>query len=145
VSRVRYSSDDGSIMPLILGFWMIGLMAVGAGVAASDAFTKQRDLQSMCDSASIAAAVGAASGSIHVGGAPKNAIPLSKASEALQAYFARDPNRDGVHAAAELSPDERTVTVRCEQHNQIALGALIGKRGGIDQSVYSSARTPSRD
>ena len=120
-------------------------MAVGAGVAASDAFTKQRDLQSMCDSASIAAAVGAASGSIHVGGAPKNAIPLSKASEALQAYFARDPNRDGVHAAAELSPDERTVTVRCEQHNQIALGALIGKRGGIDQSVYSSARTPSRD
>jgi len=130
-------------MPLILGFWMIGLIAVGAGVAASDAFTKQRDLQSMCDGASVAAAIAAAAGSVHYSGTKDDAIPLENANVALEEYFAREPARNGVTASSELSQDGATITVRCQQHNKVALGALIGKQHGINQTVYSSARTPT--
>ena len=52
----RLSDDRGSTIPLILGFFLIGLLMVGGAVLASDAFTHQRDLQSVCDGAAIAGA-----------------------------------------------------------------------------------------
>ena len=54
-----WDADDaerGSTLPFVLVCWLVAaLMAFGA-IAASDAFVEQQEVQSVCDSAALAAA-----------------------------------------------------------------------------------------
>lgn len=140
--RVDVTSDAGSTIPLILGFFLIGLVVTAGGVAASDVFTRHRDLQSTCDGAAIAGANAVNLSSLHGSGITGESVPLADANGAVGSYLARDPGRAGITASVELSPDATTVTLTCTQRSHIAFGSLLGKGDGVDNTVHASARSP---
>ncbi len=136
------ADDRGSTLPLILGFFLIALIMVAGSIAAGDAFVQQRDLQDVCDGAATAAA---ASGvDLGRGGAldREQALQFGDVAGAVADYVARDPYRASVRISAELSPDRRTLTLRCEQTEHIAFGAVFGKGAGVHHVVTSSAQAP---
>jgi uncharacterized membrane protein len=129
--------DRGSIIPLALGFFLLALIFVGGGVAFSDVFTKQRDLQAICDGAAVAAA-----NNLDRNGPDsedQRAVPLVEANDLVRAYLSRDPALTGVRAATALSADGRTVRLTCQRRNKVAFGALILRADGVEQTAYSSA------
>lgn len=134
--------DRGSTLPLIIGFFLVALLAVAGSVAAGDAFVQQRNLQDVCDGAAAAAAASAADlgrGTAIAGGTE---LRFAGAQAAVAAYLARDADRDQVRAVTALSPDATVLTVRCEQTSRIAFGAMFGLGRGVRQSARSSARAP---
>jgi hypothetical protein len=142
MKRIDLSDDTGSTIPLILGFFLIGLLVVAGSVTASDAFTKQRDLQSVCDGTAIAAAnspdLAIARGHL----TDLEALPLGKLQETIDTYVSRDPSREGTAAAlVDVSPDG-AVTVGCHSRTRLAFGGLFGLGAGVDQKAYSTARSP---
>jgi hypothetical protein len=144
IRRLRAVIDDdrGAITPLILGFFLIALYFVGAAVTASDAFTKQRDLQAICDGTALAAANSADSAALHGSGTNSKTLPLGNLEAAITHYLSDDPSRSTVQAQPSLSADGSTVQVSCVQHTHLAFGAMFLLGGGIDQSATSSARSP---
>ena len=143
MSILRLGHDDrGSTLPLILGFFLVALLAVAGSVAAGDAFVHQRSLQDVCDGAAAAAAASAADlarGSALAGGAE---LRFAGAQAAVAAYLARDGDRAHVQAVTSLSQDATVLTVRCEQTSGIVFGAMFGLGRGVHQSARSSARAP---
>ncbi|WAX58583.1 hypothetical protein M6B22_07410 [Jatrophihabitans cynanchi] len=143
MSILRLGHDDrGSTLPLILGFFLVALLAVAGSVAAGDAFVHQRSLQDVCDGAAAAAAASAADlarGSALAGGAE---LRFAGAQAAVAAYLARDGDRAHVQAVTGLSQDATVLTVRCEQTSGIVFGAMFGLGRGVHQSARSSARAP---
>jgi uncharacterized membrane protein len=140
--RNRTRDDRGSTLPLILGFFLIALTMIAGSVAAGDAFVQQRGLQDVCDGAATAAA---ASGvDLGRGGAleSEHALQFGDVRTAVLQYLARDPSRHSVHVNTALSTDAETLTLTCEQTEQIAFGAMFGKAGGVRHVVTSSARAP---
>ncbi|MCW2528251.1 MAG: uncharacterized protein JWM76_3111 [Pseudonocardiales bacterium] len=133
--------DDGSTIPLIVGFFLVALLFVGAAVMASDAFTRQRDLQSICDGAATAAAnsVDFASVRGELESAPN--LPLGDLQAAIDAYLSDEPSRSGVVASAG-APDGLEVTVGCSRHSVLAFAGMLGSRTGIEQHTTSTARAP---
>lgn len=137
MNRVR--DDRGSVTPLILGFFLIGLLVVAGAVLASDAFTKQRDLQSVCDGAAIAAANALDTGAARTQ-TLSGAVPLAGVQQASAAYLARDPDRAAVTIRASLSADGQAVLADCRQRTKLAFGALIGRGNGVEEHATASAR-----
>ncbi|MEP6851889.1 MAG: pilus assembly protein TadG-related protein [bacterium] len=132
--------DRGSVIPLILGFWLVGMYVVAAAIALGDAFTGQRTLQSICDGAAVAAANTVRTDVLHYGGTDAAALPLGDTSPAVARFLARDGGRDGVQFESVVTQD--TVTLHCTRSRRVTFGRFIGKPGGVTQSVYSSARSP---
>jgi hypothetical protein len=129
--------DDGSTLPLILGFFLIALLMVAGSIAAGDAFVQQRDLQDMCDGAATAAA---ASG-VDLGRG-EHSLQFGDVAGAVSSYVARDPARRALHISAQLSRDRRTLSLRCEETERIAFGTMFGKGDGVHHIATSSARAP---
>ena len=123
-SRLR--DDRGSTIPLILGFFLIGLLIVAAAVMASDAFTQQRDLQSVCDGAAVAGA-NAIDGPAARTRELTSTLPLAAVQAAVQRYLAADSGRAGVTVQAVLSADGSTVLADCHAHTELAFAGLIGR------------------
>lgn len=138
--RIDPGSDEGSTIPLVLGFFLIGLLMVAGAVMASDAYTKQRDLQTVCDGAALAAAnsVDAVAARTDV---LTGALPLASAQRATADYLARDPDRQGIQVQTSLSADGGTVHADCRQHRTLAFGAVIGQGHGVDEHATASARS----
>jgi uncharacterized membrane protein len=140
MSRPRLLSDDrGSTIPLILGFFLIGLLMVAGAVLASDAFTHQRDLQSVCDGAAIAGA-NAIDGPAARTQQLSNALPLAAVQAAVQRYLAEDAGRAEVSVQAGLSADGSTVATDCRVTTRLAFARLIGHPDGIEQHARSQAQ-----
>jgi uncharacterized membrane protein len=137
--RGRLRGDRGSVTPLILGFFLIGLLVVAGAVMASDAFTRQRDLQSVCDGAAVAAANAVDSRAARTEQLT-GALPLAGVEQAVADYLAGDPSRAGVLIQARLAADGRTVLADCHRHVKVAFGAVIGRGGGIDEHATASAQ-----
>ncbi len=138
--RIDLRTEDGSVAPLILGFFLIGLLVVAGAVLASDAYTRQRELQSICDGAALAAANALdarAARTEQLDGA----LPLAGAQQASERYLANDPDRAGVSIRAEVAADGRTVTADCRRHTRLAFGSVIGRGDGIDQHATAHARS----
>ncbi len=134
--------DQGSTIPLILGFVLICLLMVAGSVAAGDAFVQQDNLQNICDGAAVQAA-----GSVDLDGqrldsSAKTALPLHDVQTSVRAYLDRDPDRADIAIAASLSPDLTVVTVDCQRRTRIAFGSYFGLGEGINHHVRSSARAP---
>jgi hypothetical protein len=140
MSRPNLLSDDrGSTIPLILGFFLIGLLVVAGAVLASDAFTHQRDLQSVCDGAAIAGANaidGPAARTKQLAGA----LPLAAVQAAVHDYLAEDAGRSEVSVQAAVAADGSTVLTDCRTATQLAFARLIGRPDGIDQHARSQAQ-----
>jgi Putative Flp pilus-assembly TadE/G-like len=135
----RVAGDRGSTIPLILGFFLIGLLVVAGSVMASDAFTKQRDLQSVCDGAAVAGA-NAIDGAAARTRALTATLPLAAVQAAVQNYLAEDASRARVSVQAGLSADGGTVLADCRIRTQLAFAGLIGHRDGIEQHARSQAQ-----
>ena len=140
--RLDLADDTGSTIPLILGFFLIALLIVAGSVTASDAFTKQRDLQSICDGAAIATAnspdLAAARGSL----SELHSLPLGSLQDAAEAYLQRDSGRDGATVVVFDVSIDGVVTLGCGRRAHLAFAGLFGFGAGIDQSTFSSARSP---
>jgi hypothetical protein len=140
-SRLRPTGDEGSTIPLILGFFLIAMLFVAGATAISGAFTDQRDLQSVCDGATLAAANSATGQALHGAGNSGGAIALSIANEAIAEYLQRVGSGE-VKATGQLAEDGMTVQLTCLRHTRLAFGSFIGKGDGIDQRATSAARSP---
>ena len=124
----------------MLGFFLIGLLMVAGAVMASDAYTQQRDLQSICDGAAIAAANSVDARAARTETLSGN-LPLADVQRTAQAYLARDPGRAGVQIDTALSADGQTVHADCQRHTKLAFGAVIGRSHGVDEHATASARS----
>lgn len=136
---MRVRREDGSTIPLILGFFLIAVLVVAASVTLGQAFVQQRDLQDVCDGAAAAAAASAAdldrSGAVAAG----NSLQFDNVEAVVTAYLARDPARRGVQVNAMLSADRRRVTLTCAQTRSLAFGGLVG-RARMRHVATSTAR-----
>jgi hypothetical protein len=135
----RLSDDRGSTIPLILGFFLIGLLMVAGAVLASDAFTHQRDLQSVCDGAAIAGA-NAIDGPAARTQQLTVALPLAEVQIAVQNYLAEDAARSTVSVQAAVTADGSTVLTDCRVSTRLAFARLIGRPDGIVQHARSQAQ-----
>lgn len=131
--------DRGSVLPLILGFFVLALLVVGAAVSVGQAFTQQRDLQDACDGAASAAAAG--DGDIDRGGslAAGSSLQFTDVRHTVAAYFDRDPSRHGIEVQIDLSDDRRRITLHCRQTAPLAFGRVVG-RPRLVHTAVSSAR-----
>lgn len=138
--------DAGSTIPLILGFFVVAALVVFGGVAAGDAFVDQRNVQSVCDGATLAAAGAVDTGKFRSGqGAGSgSAAPLREVQRAAGEYLARDGTRTGVTIDARLSPDGLRVDATCVQILPVTFGSTFGLGGGVRHVVASSASTVLR-
>jgi hypothetical protein len=137
------SSDErGSTIPLILGFFLIALIMIAAGVAAGDAFVQQRGLQDVCDGAATAAASTAVDLTRGSGIGTSGALRFADVDRNAAEYLARDPGREAISIRAALSADATTLTLTCTETRQIAFGAMFGKGDGVRHLAVSSARAP---
>jgi hypothetical protein len=140
---VRIGRDEqGTTIPLILGFFVVALIVVAGAVAAGDAFVQQRRLQDVCDGAAAAGVAGAGDldrGAAVAGG---SALRFADVRRVVADYLIRDPARHGVQVRARLSADARTLQLTCTETTHIAFGAMFGKGAGIRHLATSSARAP---
>jgi hypothetical protein len=139
----RYADDPerGSTLPFVLVCWLVAaLMAFGA-IAASDAFLEQRDVQSVCDGAALAAANRTDDGLVYTGGVGEQ-LPLTRAT--AQAAVADQLADGGVRLDAwSVETDGTEVTVRCSRHVEIAFGWLFLGGQPLERSAVASARAPT--
>ena len=142
----RLRADRGSVLPLILGCWLLVMLIVGGYVAATDAFAKRVDLQDVCDGAAIAGANSVDLLRARDGSADRTGgyLELDDVQTAVQAYLARDRWRAAVDVTASLTEDHTQVTIACRRRTKIAFGWLIGKPDGATATVTSSARSAVR-
>lgn len=140
IARLR--DDRGSVLPLILGCWLLVMLVAAGYVAAADAFAKRVDLQDVCDGAAIAAAnsVDLASGRGAGGARSTGYLRLADVQSNVSAYVARDPWRSAIRLTASLNHDRTEVTVSCRRRSKIAFGWLFGRPDGVAATVTSSAR-----
>jgi hypothetical protein len=136
--RCDLAGDRGSTIPLVLGFYLIALLLVAAAVVAGELFNRQRELQSVCDGAAVAAA-NAIDAPLARAGELGDRLPLLAVQNAVGSYLARDPGRAAVQAAAELGPDGRAVRLACTSRARVAFGGLIGRADGIEQHASAAA------
>lgn len=141
ISRLR--DDRGSVIPLILGCWLLVMLIVGGFVAGTDAFDKLADLQDTCDGAAAAAAAAAVDTDRDIGLGSGSSLRFADVQSAVDEYLSRDSYRSGVHVTATLSDDAETITLSCTQRSSIAFGWLFGRRH-VTHHVSSSARSPVR-
>lgn len=141
LERDAICTDQGSTIPLILGFFLLAFIMVAGSIALGEAFVQQRDLQDTCDGAAAAAAASSADldRGVAANAAADDALPFADVRDVVTAYLAHDPARSGVRVRARLSADRERITLTCSQTTSLALGAFFG-RGHVHHTVTSSAR-----
>lgn len=115
--------DDGSSVPLILLCFLIAAVLVSGVTAASAAFLRQRDLQTVCDGAALAAA----NSYDPAGLSEVEALPVAKekAQGAALRYVTRAfPGDASVEVSVDL--DAELVVVTCARMVQVPFGAIFG-------------------
>ena len=128
---------------ILLCFLLAALVTMGTTVAGS-AFLAQRDLQSTCDSAAVAAADALDPGLIYAGDPDLSAgVPLTQASvaEAVGQY------RAGSGAGAlriTASTDGSSAVLTCRRRADVPFEAVFGRPDGIERVAVSAARAPGR-
>jgi uncharacterized membrane protein len=139
--------EQGSTIPLILGFFLLALLTVAGSVALADAFVQQRDLQDICDGAAAAAAATAIDLDRAAGPGERPTATFADAARVeavVAAYLARDPQRRTVSVHAEFDSTRTTLTLHCAQRRTIAFGVIFGNPS-VTHAVRSTARVPLRD
>jgi uncharacterized membrane protein len=141
VHRDGEAGERGSTLPLILVCWTLAALMVFGAIAASDAFLEQQEVQSVCDSAALAAANRTDEAIVYSTGVGAE-LPLTRA--AAQAAVA-DQLADGGTALDSWSAetDGAEVTVRCTRYVDIAFGWLFLGGEQLERTAIASARAPT--
>ncbi|MEJ7770746.1 MAG: pilus assembly protein TadG-related protein [Geodermatophilaceae bacterium] len=134
--------DVGSSLPFVLLCWMIAALMTFGGIAASDAFLKQVDVQTVCDGAALAAANEVAPVSAYSGNGIALGLPLDQhtATTAIADYLA-DGGTDLDAWSATTTGVE--VTVTCTRNVQIAFGWLFLAGDSLKRTAVASAQAPT--
>jgi hypothetical protein len=136
--------DDGSSLPLILLCFLVAMVLVAGVTAASSAFLAQRDLQSDCDGAAVAAASGADLDALYRSSTGLGeALPLATDEAELAVASYQAAANDGFDADVAL--DGERVTVSCRRVVAVPFGPLFGVGGGLERSTVSTARSRFRE
>ncbi|MDQ1738537.1 MAG: hypothetical protein QOE53_189 [Pseudonocardiales bacterium] len=106
--------DRGSTIPLILGFFLIGLLMVAGANAIDGPAARTQELTAT--------------------------LPLAAVQAAVQNYLAADPGRTAVSVQAAVSADGSTVLADCRTHTQLAFAGILGRSDGIEQHARSQAQ-----
>jgi Flp pilus assembly protein TadG len=133
--------ERGSTLPFVLLCWLLAALMVFGAIAASDAFLEQRQVQSLCDGAALAAADRTDEGLVYSAGVGA-ALPLtaeSTAAAVAEHLTAGDARLD----AWSTSTDGTEVTVRCTRRVAIAFGWLFLGGRPLDRTAVASARAPT--
>jgi hypothetical protein len=141
VHRDGDSAERGSTLPFVLVCWLVAALMAFGGIAASDAFLEQQEVQSICDGAALAAANRTDEAVVYATGVGSE-LPLTRA--AAQAAVA-DQLADGREALDSWSAetDGAEVTVRCTRHVEIAFGWLFLGGRPLERTAVASARAPT--
>jgi uncharacterized membrane protein len=142
VHRDGEAGERGSTLPLILVCWTLAALMVFGAIAASDAFLEQQEVQSVCDSAALAAANRTDEAIVYSTGVGAE-LPLIPAT--AQAAVA-DQLADGgtVLDSWSAETDGAEVTVRCTRYVDIAFGWLFLGGEQLERTAIASARAPTR-
>jgi len=79
----RRDLERGSTLPFVLVCWTVAALMAFGGIAASDAFLEQQEVQSVCDGAALAAANRTDERIVYASGVGAE-LPLTRAAEALR-------------------------------------------------------------
>jgi uncharacterized membrane protein len=139
MKRLMRGDDRGSITPLVLGFFVLALFVVAGAVMASDVFTRQRDLQSVCDGAAVAASNAVDRAAVRAQ-ALGTELPLQSVQDAVDHYLTTSGDGGRVEVVASLTAGGATVETQCHARSRVAFGNLVGRGSGIDQYAQSQAQ-----
>ncbi len=135
-------ADRGSSLPFVLLCWLIAALMTFGGIAASDAFLEQVDVQTVCDGAALVAANEVAPGFAYSGQGVSGGLPLDPdtATAAVADYLA-DGGTELDSWSATTSGVE--VTVTCTRNVQIAFGWLFLPGATLERTAVASAQAPT--
>lgn len=112
------------------------------GIAASDAFLEQVDVQTVCDGAALAAANEVAPASAYSGAGISTGLPLDQqtADAAVRDYLLDGGTElDGWSAAT----SGFEVTITCTRNVEIAFGWLFLAGQSLERTAVASAQAPT--
>ena len=133
--------ERGSTLPFVLVCWLVAALMTFGAICASDAFLEQQEVQSICDSAALAAANQTDDGLVYRSGVGAE-LPLTAASAA--AAVADDLADGGISLDSwNTETDGAEVTVRCTRSVQVAFGWLFLGGQPLDRTAVASARAPT--
>ena len=135
------SAERGTTLPFVLVSWLIAALMVLGAIAASDAFLKQQQVQSLCDGAALAAAGKADESAVYSRGVgPQLPLTRAQAEQAVAEQLSAEGTRLDSWSAA---TDGAEVTVRCTRRVHIAFGWLFLGGTPLDRTAVSAARAPT--
>ena len=141
----RPQGDDGTIIPLILLAFVVAGLVITGSIAAGSAFLAQRDLQSVCDGAAIAAAQILNDEPYYRNSEGLSELPLGDVQSAAERYADEDaaggPRQ--VQVSAAVQTDGTTVRVLCASHVDIPFEGVFSP-GGLDRRASASAESTVR-
>jgi uncharacterized membrane protein len=137
----REAAERGSTLPFVLVCWTVAALMTFGAIAASDAFLKQQEVQSVCDGAALAAANRTDEALVYTSGVGTQ-LPLTR--DAAQSAVA-DQLADGGSRldAWSAETDGAEVTVRCTRYVDIAFGWLFLGGEPLERTASASARAPT--
>lgn len=136
------ADDRGSTIPLIIGFFLIALVAGAGSVVAGQAFVAQRDLQDQCDSIAAAAAASAADVDRSQALGTHDALRFTDVQHLVDAALLREHAAHAPRVVARVTDRGRTIRLQCSTTLPVAFGALFGRASGVRHVVDSSAQEP---
>ena len=133
--------EAGSSLPFVLVCWLVAALMVLGGIAASDAFLEQQEVQSICDGAALAAANQADEATVYARGVGAQ-VPLTRAAaEAAVADQLADAG--STLDAWSARTDGAEVTVRCTRSVRIAFDWVFLGGRPLERTAVASARAPT--
>jgi len=136
----NHAAERGSLVPFVLLSFLIALVMVCGGITASVGFLEQRDVQSLCDGAAVAAANAVDEGR-YFATSGQDAVPLSQESvnSAMADYLTSAS--EGLDAWS-TSTDGRSVEVVCTRFVVLPFAALFLGGNEVERTAVASARSP---
>lgn len=133
------------MVPFVLLSFLIAALMVCGGITASVAFLEQRDVQSLCDGAAIAAA-NEIDEDGYFGAAGGDAVPLSQqsVSAAVADYLSVATATENAPALQtwSASTDGRNVSVVCTRYVDLPFNEIFLAGGTLERTAVASARSP---
>jgi uncharacterized membrane protein len=125
--------DDGSVLPLVIGFVVVVLLLVGAVTDASVLWLQRRALQSTVDGAALAGAQAIDLDAVYAGGARGDLALASTATvrRAVRRYLAATPSDDGLpqFRLTSTTVEGSVVTVAARSTVSLPFTTLLTGRG----------------
>ena len=128
------------MVPFVLLSFAIATLMVCGGITASAGFLAQRDVQSVCDGAAVAAA-NALDEDGYFGVGTVDVVPLSEASvtAAVREHLAAG---DAGLDAWSASTDGRSVEITCTRFVRLPFATIFLGGASIERTARSAARSP---